>query len=405
MGGLRVLRHPGAGMRHDGGVTFADLSLICLVGLLGPLLAAPRRLGLPVVIGELVAGLAIGRTGLQVLDPHDPTFTFLADIGFALVMFVAGSHVPVRDPRLRTASGPGLLRVLGTAVLAAGAGVLLARLTGSHHAALFAVLMASSSAAVVLPVLDGLRGRDAVALVPQVAIADAACIVALPLVIDTDHVARAALGAAAVVAASVVVFVALRTVERRGWRKRLHEVSEERRYAAELRIQLTVLFALAGLAIWLHVSILLAGFGFGLAVAAVGEPRRLAKQLFALTEGFAGPLFFVWLGATLDLRALGGDPGLVGLGVGLGVGAALVHVVWVVTGQPAWMALLAAAQLGVPVAAATVGQSLGVLSAGEASAVVLGAVLTLGLVVVAARLAARSSTRSADRTDTERSAG
>jgi hypothetical protein len=45
-----------------------------------------------------------------------------------------------------------------------------------------------------------------------------------------------------------------------------------------------------------HVSIMLAGFCVGLAVAGVGAPRRLARQMFAVTEGFLGPLFFVWLG-------------------------------------------------------------------------------------------------------------
>lgn len=372
-------------------MTFADLSLICLVGLAGPLLAAPRRLLVPVVVGELVAGMVIGRTGFGIVDAGDPTFTFLADIGFALVMFVAGSHVPVRSPGLRSALGPAALRVVGTAVLAGGAGWALATATGTDHAALYAVLMASSSAAVVLPVLDGLRSDSAgvVALLPQIAIADAACIVALPIVIDRDHVARAAVGAVVLIAASVVVYVVLRAAERSGVRKRLHDVSEERRYAAELRIQLTILFALAGLAVWLHVSVLLAGFGFGLAVAAIGEPRRLARQLFALTEGFAGPVFFVWLGATLDLSALGSDPKLVLLGIGLGLGAGLVHLVWVLAGQQVSMALLASAQLGVPVAAATVGQQLGVLGAGEAAALLLGALITIGLVVVGGRLATR----------------
>src|SRR4029450_4646726 len=52
-------------------------------------------------------------------------------------------------------------------------------------------------------------------------------------------------------------------------------------------------------------------FSFGLAVAAVGEPRRLAHQLFALSEGFLGPLFFVWLGASLDLRERGRHPSFI----------------------------------------------------------------------------------------------
>src|SRR5207342_1054261 len=122
-----------------------------------------------------------------------------------------------------------------------------------------------------------------------------------------------------------------------------------------------ILFALAGVAVWLHVSIMLAGFAFGLAVAAVGEPRRLARQLFALTEGFLGPVFFVWLGSNLDLRALGAEPRLIGLG------AVLAHVLTRVSGQPLSIGLLASAQLGVPVAAATVGTQLGVLVPGEAS--------------------------------------
>ncbi|MFP3686281.1 cation:proton antiporter, partial [Bacillus sp. SIMBA_026] len=82
---------------------------------------------------------------------------------------------------------------------------------------------------------------------------------------------------------------------------------------------------LAALAAFTHVSIMLAGFAFGLAVAAVGEPRRLAHQLFAVSDGFLGPVFFVWLGASLDLSELGSHPQMIALGVSLGVGTLLIH--------------------------------------------------------------------------------
>ena len=39
-------------------------------------------------------------------------------------------------------------------------------------------------------------------------------------------------------------------------------------------------------------------------VSLIGEPRRVADQLIGLGEGFFVPLFFVVLGARLDLRAL-----------------------------------------------------------------------------------------------------
>jgi Kef-type K+ transport system membrane component KefB len=168
----------------------------------------------------------------------------------------------------------------------------------------------------------------------------------------------------------------------------VHRVSERRSFALELRIQLAVLFALAALAVATHVSIMLAGFTFGLAVAAVGEPRRLAKQLFALTEGFFGPLFFVWLGASLDLRDLAAHPSYIGLGALLGLGAVLAHVALRVSGQPLRVGGLAAAQLGVPVGAATLGTQLHLLRPGEAPAIVLGALVTIAVSVLAgARLA------------------
>ncbi|WP_253257266.1 cation:proton antiporter domain-containing protein, partial [Arthrobacter sp. Hiyo1] len=78
-------------------MSFFQLSLIAAVALLGPLLALPRKWHLPVVLGQLLAGIVIGRTGLGLVDSSDPTFTFVADVGFALIMFVAGTHVPVRD--------------------------------------------------------------------------------------------------------------------------------------------------------------------------------------------------------------------------------------------------------------------------------------------------------------------
>jgi len=371
---------------------FATLAVISLAAVLGPLLALPRRWHLPVVLGELLAGIVLGPTGAHALHAGNPTFTFLADVGFALVMFVAGSHVPVRDARLRSAMRVGLLRAVGVGVLAVPVAVGIATLFGTGHAALYSVLLASSSAALILPVVDSLRlgGPAVLQLLPQIAIADTACIVALPLVIDTRHAGRAALGALAVLLATGVLFLVLRQLERSGARKRAHRVSEDRKFALELRVNLVILFALAALATRTHVSIMLAGFGFGLAVAGVGEPRRLARQLFAVTEGFFGPLFFVWLGASLDLRTLGRHPSVIVLGLVLGASAVAVHLAMRFVGQPLPVGGLASAQLGVPVAAATVGSQLHLLRPGEPAALILGALVTIGVAVLSAGLAVRA---------------
>lgn len=370
---------------------FAMLAVIVLAGLVGPLLAYPPNWHVPEVVGELFVGIILGSTWLGYLDASDPTFSFLAEVGFGLVMFVVGTRVPIRDHDLRGSLGRATARAVLVGAGSAFLGVLIASAFGTGHAALYAVLMASSSAALILPIIESLdlRGEQVLHLLPQVAIADAACIVALPLAIDSNHVGRAALGALTVIVTGAALFGVLRFLESRQYRRRLHRVSEKRHFALELRISLVILFSLSAIAGRSHVSVMLAGFVFGLSVAAVGEPRRLARQLFAVTEGFFGPLFFVWLGASLDLRALGARPGLILLGLLLGVGALLSHSLARPTGQPLNLSLLAAAQLGVPVAAAAVGTSLNVLEPGESAALILGALITIAAATIAGGSVAR----------------
>ena len=370
---------------------FETLARLAVIGLAGPILAAVPGSGIPLVVGELLAGIIVGRTGFNLVDPGDPSFQLLANVGFALVMFVVGTHVPVRNSTLRSAFPTAVTRAVLVGAVAAIFGVLLADVFGTGHAMLYAVLMASSSAALALPVIEALSldGAAVLSTTAQIAIADAACIVLLPLVIDPRHAPRAALGAVAITAVAVVLFFALRAFERSGRRKRLHRYSEDHDQALELRVSLILLFGLAALAVATHVSVMLAGFALGLVVGAVGEPRRLARQLFGITEGFFAPLFFVWLGASLRVRELGDRPLFILLGLALGVGAVAAHCAARILGQPLALAALAAAQTGVPVAAATIGSEQHLLAPGEASALILGALVTIAVASVAGRLAAR----------------
>ncbi|MFV8048843.1 cation:proton antiporter [Mycobacterium sp. 48b] len=373
------------------GFGFDTLALVAVIGLTGPVLAAVPRLRIPVVIGELIAGIVFGRTGFGIVDHDDPTFTLLANIGFALVMFVVGTHVPVRDTTLRSAIPKALLRAVFVGAVAAVLGVAIARAFGTGHAALYAVLMASSSAALALPVIDGLRlqGPHVLSVTAQIAIADTASIVLLPLVIDIQRAPRAAMGALAIAGSAGLLFLVLRAAYARGLRRRLHHYSSKHKFALELRLSLIFLFGLSAVALATHVSIMLAGFALGLVVAAIGEPRRLARQLFGITDGFFGPLFFVWLGASLQVRELADHPEFIVLGVALGLGAMIAHSAGGLFGQPVTLAVFSAAQLGVPVAAATLGTEQHLLAPGEPAALMLGALLTIATTSITGVLAAR----------------
>lgn len=135
-------------------MSLSTLALVLALGLAGPLLAWREAWHIPVIVGELLAGIVCGVTGFGWLDASDPVFSFLADMGFALVMFVAGTHVPIRDPRIRSALGIGAVRAVLVGSAAAVIGYLLAGFFDTGHGAIYAVLLASSSAALVLPIID-----------------------------------------------------------------------------------------------------------------------------------------------------------------------------------------------------------------------------------------------------------
>ena len=238
-------------------MSFALLALVVLVGLLGPLVAARVSWRIPVVIGELVGGLLIGSSGLHLVDSTDVSFQLLATIGFGLTMLVVGSRIPVRDPAVRAAFARGLTGAALVGIVAAVLGVAIATALGTGHAALYAVLMASSSAALVLPMLQsvGLRGASVAQLVAEIAIADVICIVALPLVVAPERAATAAVVALVIAAMAVVLSIVLSRLGH--LRRRFHQYSERRRSALELRFSLLVLFAFAAIAQLAHVSIML----------------------------------------------------------------------------------------------------------------------------------------------------
>ncbi|MGZ4532198.1 MAG: cation:proton antiporter domain-containing protein, partial [Mycobacteriaceae bacterium] len=147
-------------------MTFSTLAVISLIGLLGPMLTLRKSWPIPLVLGELLAGVVFGNSGFGFLHPSSEAFTFLADIGFVLIMFVVGTHVPVQAPLIRSALRIGAARAALVGLLATAGGIGIAYATDTGHPALFAVLLASSSAAFVLPLLDSvqLKGTSALQL-------------------------------------------------------------------------------------------------------------------------------------------------------------------------------------------------------------------------------------------------
>ena len=376
-------------------MSFGILALIVCVGLFGPLLSAVRPQILPVVVGEVAAGVLIGRTGFGWLDTSNETVSFLGQVGFAMLMFAAGMHVPIRDRALLGSIRRGSIAAATAAALAIPGGILLSRFLGGSHAAVFALLLATGSAAVVLPILDEARlldRPDALTVLAQVTVADVVSIAALPLVLQPSRAVRSVLGTLAVVGCALAVVAAAHVARKRGLVRRLRKLSKQNVWALDLRVSLLVLFALAWIATVIGTSILIAGFAVGLIAAWLGGPKRFSRQVTGVAQGLFVPLFFVVLGARLDLRAIASRPSLVGLAaaiVGLSVGIHLVAAM--LTRQPLAAGLVATAQFGVPAAVVTLGLQEHVISAAVGGAIIAAALATLATTVVGTSLLRREA--------------
>jgi Kef-type K+ transport system membrane component KefB len=376
---------------------FAQLTILVLAGLAGPLLAYGRRGLIPVVIGELLAGFVLGRTGFGVVNSAAQPFPAFSAVGFAMLMFSAGTHVDIASPAIRQGFARGLAALATVAVAAVPLGLLLDHVLGVGHPALMAVLIAGSSAAIAFPILEERRltGPNVAFLIAWVALADSVTVVVMPLTLAKSGNPLEAIGGdAAIVAAGVLILLASQEARRRAFVKQMHSESLRRGWAWQVRISLVLLFGLSAIAQQTGASTLVAGFIAGMILVRLRESDRLALQFSGVANGFFVPLFFVLLGAELNLRALITSPSGIVLALGLALAAVITHVIGArIAGHERYLAtgLAASAQLGMPAAAASLGLSTGLLGPAEAAALVAGGCLTLIPATIGSLLLARGA--------------
>lgn len=379
---------------------YTDLAVVVLAGLLGPLLASGRRLRVPVLVGELIGGILLGRTTLHVIDPALPPFPVFASLGFAMLMLESGTEIDLGSKLLRDSALRSGLAFLVTLLAAVPAGLVIGVWVGSTHVALFIVLLAGSSAAVALPTIreEGLTGPAITLVIAWIALADAVTALLMPLALTSPgQLPAALLGDALIIAAAALIIALGIRFFGSGPAQEAKQLSKQRHWALRLRLSVLMLLFLGAIAEHTGASLLVAGFAAGIVLRQFGEPHRLALELTGLATGFFVPTFFVLLGASLDLRGLARSPSAIGLAIGMALAATVVHAVAAITvgkQHQFSVGLLASAQLGLPAAAAALALATQALSPPVATALVAGGLLTLIPATTGALLLARAASNS-----------
>ncbi len=381
---------------------FWSLSVVLLLAVIVPLLFRRlRRWRIPGVVGEILAGILVGRSGLAWVNPQDPMLTLLSEIGFVFLMFLAGMEIDLaalslgRGPRLPrdgSETGPSPLRLalehFGLTLLLAGAWAwLFGRLGWTRSPVLMALVISTTSLGVVMPVLKerGLLGsRYGQTLLVSALVADFAT-----MLLITVQVALLSKGLTPEILLVGLLFVALFVLYRLGVRllPGLRPVLDELAHATthiKMRVAFWLFVAFVALAEVLGVEVILGAFLAGLLITLLAGPEdhEVRHQLESIGYGFFVPVFFVMVGAEFNVNALQQGGGW--LLPALLLAAAVTKIVpsGVFRRAFSWRQSLAggillSARLSLIIAAAEIGQRLGVLDESVVAAVVLVAILSV----------------------------
>ena len=142
---------------------FALLLVVVLV-LVPVLLSRFRRI--PVVVGEIMAGIIIGPSVLGLVNGHEPTLDLLAEIGFAFLMFLSGLEIDFSilfaASKSKRKNGPSSLLLAGlsfilTLVLALAIGFGLSSGGYVRDPWMMTLILSTTSLGIVVPVLKERR--------------------------------------------------------------------------------------------------------------------------------------------------------------------------------------------------------------------------------------------------------
>ncbi len=306
------------------------MALGLIAGLYGSGLA--RRLGIPQVIGYVVAGALLGPSGLGVLAREKvEALAILSKVALGMIGFVIGSEMALHKiAKLGRAIAFILLFEVGGALLLVGFGTFL--LTGNLPLALLLGAIATATApAGTVDVLQELRAKGPLttSLYAVVALDDAVSLAAygvcMPLALyflggRGGTFVSAVLAPVREIGLSAVVGSLTGIVL-------LFMASRVRRQAETLVLVLANVLFICGVSRHYGLSLILASMFSSFIVASLRE--RVAHRMRAALQGFAEPvylLFFVLVGARLDVQVVA-KIGLLGilyvilLSLGKGFGA------------------------------------------------------------------------------------
>jgi Kef-type K+ transport system membrane component KefB/Trk K+ transport system NAD-binding subunit len=380
---------------------FTALLLITALALAVPITANRfRRFRLPIVVGEIFAGIVIGKSGFNLIEPS-PTLDFLSEFGFAYLMFLSGLEVDfsllVPDTKTsqnkRAFSQPmpmAVLVLVGTLVLAFAASQGLTFAGVAQNPILLSLILSTTSLGIVVPVLKErslLASKFGQYLLAASSIADFGTLLLVTVAIAVrSHGLTLDL---LLIPVLLIIFILTARASRRFrslaiLQRMLNELSSA---TAQIRVRgaFALMTAWVVLAEALGVELILGAFLAGAIASLVNDKgdSDAQEKLDAIGYGFFIPIFFIMVGVNFNLQALVESPRALILVPLLIVIAFVVKVLpsLLLRLEFSWRESIAggfllSSRLSLIIAASAIALDIGAISEAVNAAIILLAVLT-----------------------------
>ena len=377
---------------------FVPLMIVMGLAFIIPTLARRcQRIPVPIVVWEIVCGAIIGKSGFDLIIAN-PSLEFLSELGFAFLMFLSGLEVDLTLLKPSRGTGRSLLKspmgialqvFIITLVLAVSAAYSMYYFGIIERPILMALILSTTSLGLVVPTLQQSGNTSTPFGQTILAAAVLADFITLFLITFVTGILVGGLTLDLFLGFGlVIVFVILLRLAKElktRWKAFVGKSRDNSAVNTEVRGSVTLMLCLVAIAEALGTEVILGAFlsGILLGLLTDDKSKTLHSKLEALGFGFFIPVFFILVGARLNIHDLFGEskgwllaPLLIIVAFLIKLIAALPFRLIVGWRETLAAGFLMSSRLSLIIAAAEIGLRLGLISNSIYAAVLCVAIVT-----------------------------
>ncbi|KXI91062.1 sodium:proton antiporter [Bacillus cereus] len=368
-----------------------SLMVVVAIAFFVPLLLQRFKLkALPVVVAEIIAGIFVGKSGFNIIEP-DMWLQVLSTLGFIFLMFLSGLEIDFsifkQKGKKNTTNEPNTFQAasiifLFIFILSYALSLLFVWLGFVDNAMFMTLIISTISLGVVVPTLkENNLGKTAIGqiILLVAVIADLVTMILLAVFVGLNSESGQSMWLLLLFGAGIVIYFVAKRFKNIPYLDNLK--------AGSVQIDTRAVFALILILVGLSESVgaenILGAFLAGVLVSLLSPNEDMVEKLDSIGYGFFIPIFFVMVGVNLEVWSIFKEPSsmlmIPILIVGLFISKLLPSLVlrkWYPRNIVLGSAILLTSTLSLVIAAAQIGEKLGIISPSLSASLILSAVIT-----------------------------